>query len=599
MGGPATPRKAKPSILPPPIAARLTARDDDLRFGEEILPFRQLTLTLPWFSKWRSKLGVPALALALSAALVAACGSSASNDGASPGQSRAGAGPSDAGAGGDAEPEPNGIAFTSTETIDLDPKETRELTVQTDPPGSFLVRFALPGSGGDEDPGDAVLDRNQAQTDASGIAHVVLTAPSTPANFSVRTSAGKWVAFQGVSVSTVGHTTLRVVPSYSGQRPVALWTATATAAPGVNCSQLMGNPPPDGVLSVSALPTRPLNIPRVPVGVDVVVTLRAGHYIGGCATLPALSEGDGNMVLVYASDRPLNLDATHLELAFGPSDSRPAVDKVLAASASLAESALLGAATSDVAALLDEMQSATPSIDRSAFATARDQGGWDDALSTAFGKTAARRTRDPAERWLDAGLATFDSTSTFSGTLSSGGADALFKLSQVAGLAPSVAGFASSFPATWLADSSDTLLLGTELTWVPSRLVTALATAPALLEYPAAASVEEALALSVDCQLVSNVLLVYGANAGSSLYTGCDASCGSNTCATALGNLWQKATLASGTNVASLAVTATGSADVGDAAEVTKLQGSWVGQLTDGDSQAAASGALTAQSVAQ
>jgi hypothetical protein len=554
-------------------------------------------LTLPLLFKWRSELGPSVLVLGLCAGFDSACNGSASNTATSPGVSLAGAGASDAGAGGDAEPDPNSIVFTSTGTIDLHPKETRELTVQTDPPGSFLVRFALPGSGADADPGDAVLDRNESETDVNGVAHVVLTAPSTPANFSVRASGGKRVAMLGVSVSTLGHTTLRVMPSYNGKRSVALWTATATAAPGINCGQLSGNPPPDGVLSVSAIPSRALNIPRVPVGVDVVVTLRAGHYIGGCATLPPLSEGDGNTVLVYASDRPLNLGATELALAFGPSDSRQAFDKQLATSAILAEGALLADAKSDVAALLDEMQNATPSLDRVAFASARDQGGWDAALGTAFGQGASRRLRDPAQRWIDAGLATFDSASTFSGTLGAAGADALFKLSNVAGLAPSIAGFASSFPATWSADSSDTLLLGTELSWVPSRLVTALATAPALLEYPVATRVEEALALSVDCQLVSNVLLVYGANAGSALYNGCDASCGSSTCALAVGNLWKRATLASGANLASLTVTATGSADVGDAAEITKLQGSWVGQLTDRDGKSPASGALTAQSL--
>jgi hypothetical protein len=469
--------------------------------------------------------------------------------------------------------------------------------VHTDPPGSFLVRFALPGSGGDGDPGDAVLDRNQSQTDENGIAHVVLTAPSTPANFSVRASAGKQPALLGVTVSPVGRTTLRVLRSYSGKRTVPLWTATATAGAGVSCSRLAGNPPPDGPLSVTELPDKPLDIPLVPVGIDLVVTLRAGHYIGGCATLPPLSEGDGNTVLVYASDRPVNLGATELDLAFGPSDSLPSFDKLLAASVMLSESAVVGDAKSDVAALLDEMQRATPSLDRAAFAAAREQGGWDAALTVAFGKNATRRMRDPALRWLGAGLAAFDSADTFSGSLSAAGDDAVFKLSSVAGLVPSIAGFASNFPATWSADSSDTLLLGTELRWVPSRLVTALAEAPALLEYPAATSVAEALALSVDCQLVSNVLLTYGQNAGSALYLGCDASCGMKTCSLALTNIWKRATLASGTDTASLRVTATGDAVVGDEAEITQLLGSWVGELADGDSTAAASGALSAHSV--
>ncbi len=99
-------------------------------------------------------------------------------------------------------------------------------------------------------------------------------------------------------------------------------------------------------------------------------------------------------MLVYASDRPVNLQATELDLQFGPSDSRPAFDKLLAAGAGLAEGALLGDETSDVAALLDAMQQATPSLDRSAFSAAREQGAWDSALGTAFGKSAVRRMRE-------------------------------------------------------------------------------------------------------------------------------------------------------------------------------------------------------------
>lgn len=503
----------------------------------------------------------------------------------------AGSGSSDAGANGSAEPD---IAFTDKQTINLNPKQTQELTVQTDPPGSFLVRFALPGGGGDADPGDAVLDRSEAQTDADGIAHVILTAPSTPANFSVRASVGKKLGFIGVAVRTVGYTTLRVMPSYSGARPVELWTATATAALGANCDRLASNPPPDGTRSGSALPSAELNIDQVPVGVDLIITLRAGHYIGGCAALPALSEGDGNTVLVYASDRPVNLEATQLDLEFGPSDTRPPLDKLLAASASLVENSLLGTATNDVEALLDEMATATPSSDRASFSAAREQGDWAGALNTAFGQNAARRLRDPAKRWLAAGLIAFKAPNTFSGTLGPAGDQALFTLSTVAGLDPSKTGFANSFPATWSVDSSDTLLLGTELSWVPSRLLSALAAAPALLEYPAATSLEQALALSVDCELVANVLLSHGATAGGSIYSGCDASCGARACSTALGNAWKKASAVSGTSVASLTVTATGSAQVGDAAEIVDLDGTWVGDLVDGTGNASASGTLTA-----
>ena len=549
------------------------------------------------------------LALALCAATESGCDSSAADDSGSLAPSRAGATSSDAGASGDVEPGPTSVNFGSQTaagfvvktSIDLDPKATQELTVQTDPPGSFLIHFDLPGTssgtGADDAPGDAALDHSDAQTDANGFGHVVLTAPSTPAQFSVRASAdSKLLGLLGVTVSSRGYTTLQVMPSYNGHRPVDTWTATASVANGVTCSQFAGNPPPDGDRVGTASPKEELQISRVPVGADLIITLRAGHYIYGCAALPALSEGDGNTVLVYASDRPLNLADSVLDLAFGPSDARPAFDKLLGTSVTLAESALLGDATSDVAALLNAMQAATPSADRAAFTAARVQGNWDTALSAAFGKSATRRVRDPAERWLNAGLAALDVANAFTGKLSADGDQAVFALSSVSGVSASSAGFARHFAATWSADSSDTVLLGTELSWVPSSLVTALAEAPALLEFPAASSVPEALSLSVDCDLVANVLLENGANAGSALYAGCDAGCGSSTCSSALANLWSQAQAASGSDTASLSVTATGSATVGDTAEIIDLTGTWVGQLSEGSEQAAASGALSASS---
>lgn len=558
-------------------------------------------MTLPCWHDWRSRLGVSAT-LALCCALGAACNSAASA-GTTKTQGTAGASQSDAGASSDSEPSPEKIDFVSLggmPGIVLEPKQTQELTVQTVPPGIFLVHFALPGSGdANGDPGDAALDRNESQTDADGVAHVVLTAPSTPAGFSVRATAGIQSAFQGVQVMSVGYTTLHVMPSYNGQRPVGTWTATATAAMGGSCSQLSGNPPPDGkLIGVSSGPDE-VSILRVPVGLDVVVTVRAGHYIGGCATLPPLSEGDDNTVLVYASDRPLNLADTELALAFGPTDAQPAFDKLLGNSTSLIEDSLLGAATSDVVALLDAMRAATPAVDRAAFDGARELGGWDAALGSAFGTSGARVLRDPVERWLKAGLAGFDAANTFTGTLSAAGADAVFKPSLIAGLSPSEAGFAKSFPATWIADSSDTLRLGSELSWAPARLVGALAVAPALLEFPAAQSLSEALASSVDCGLVASVLLAHGTSVGSALYDGCDQSCGASTCVTAINNAWSNAEDASGSSVATLSVTATGSATVGDAAEIVKLDGTWVGQLSDGDAQASTSGTLTASTAAQ
>ncbi len=554
-----------------------------------------LTLTFPWLLEWRIRASASLLALAAYASLAAACDSSGTGD-SLPGASGSAGAPSDAGPdGSDVEPVPDKLSFVPPNALKLKPKQTRELTVQADPPGSFHMHFALPGSGGDDSPGDAALDVSDVQTGDDGTAHVTLTAPSTPAMFSVRASVGKITQLLSVSVSRLGVTTLRVIPSYSGQRSITTWTATATA--GANCTDLVGNPPPDGDISASAAPNGPLDLEEVPIGVNVAVTLRAGHYIGGCTNVSPLSEVDGNQVLVYASDRPLNFAATDLSFEFGPSDSRPAFDKLMQTSATQAAEAVASGAASDVTALLDEMFAATPASDRPAFTAARTQGNWESALATAFGKNAARRMRDPAQRWLDAGRLSFDAVDTFAGNLAPKGDDALLVLSRVVQASPAAAGFASGFQTTWSADSSDTLLLGSELSWLPSRLATALAEPPALLEFPQATTVEGALTLSVDCTLVANVLVVYGSSPGT-LYGSCDQACAVSACASAVASAWSKARNASGNSAATLGFTATGTATVGDEAEITSLHGSWVGELVIGDSHATGSGALSASSSA-
>jgi len=500
------------------------------------------------------------------------------------------------GGGGGGTSSPAKIEFVPQDQLELAPKESRVLTVRVTPAGNYPVRFDLvEGATG---PADAVLDQSEVQSDANGTAQVTFIAPSKPASFNVRASITSATQIQlGVTVNASGVTSLRVLPSYSGQRPIAQWTATVSAEPGVSCSTLSGNPPPDGKWSATAKFGKTLEISnKVPIGLDLVVTVRAGHFIGGCANLAALSEGAGNQVLVYASDRPLNLAETKLSLSLGASDPHPEFDKLLKASATEAENALLGNAKDDVAALLDEMRDATPLSSREAFSGIRTQNGWDSVLETAFGKTATRRLRDPAQRWLSAGLLTLNAADALIGTVAADGRGASFELQQVGNAPASNAGFADSFAASWSADSSDTLLFGTDLNWLPSRLVTALALAPSRLEYPDATTAAGALALAVDCAQVGSVLSQYGVTPGSTAFASCDQSCTANLCNNAVAAAWAKAQAASGSALATLSITATGAAEVGDDAEATAAVGSWVGELKTVDGSASVSGALTATS---
>jgi hypothetical protein len=538
-----------------------------------------------------ARVAISALLLSACAVLAAACAADASTVPASGSSAGFGSSIPDAGAdAADAEPTPQSLAFEPSDTLTLEPKATQTLKVAATPAGIFKVRFALLGSGSD---GDAALDANEVDTDDLGIAQVTLTAPSMPTTFSVRASVVKVQTQLGVSVSARNYTTLRVLPSYSGKRSVAAWTATVSG--GITCADLVGNPPPDGDLSTTAKSGQALDLTKVPVGVDLAVTLRAGHYIGGCANQSALSETDGNQVLVYASDRPLNLAATTVDLSFGPTSPSSALSKLMAGAATQAASALLGSSSDDVSALLDAMHDATPALSRDAFSAARQTYGWDAALGSAFGANASSRVRDPANRWLSAGLTRFYAADAFVGQLGPLESAAQLALTSVTQVPAADAGFPSTFSATWWADSSDTLLLGTELSFIPSQLVSALAILPATIEIPTALTVEAALAASVDCSLVGATLLAHGTTVGSAVYDGCDETCAENACVTALAALWQDAVNSSGSSSASLTVTGTGAALVGDDASITSLTGSWLGQLQLDTDSAPASGPLSAK----
>jgi hypothetical protein len=540
-------------------------------------------------------IGIWALLLGPCAVLSAGCGATAADVDYAAGAGGASAGGAGADNGG-SKPYPSALTFVPDESLELKPKQVKELTVQTIPPGPFLIRFGFEGG----DAADAVLDVSEVEADADGIAHVTLVAPSQPSAFNVRAASivGTVVKAQvklGVSVSATGLTSLRVRPSYSGQRTVSEWTATVSWRSGVSCNDLAGNPPPDGERVRTVELGAPLEISEVPVDLPLVVTVRAGHYIGGCLNVPALSEGDGNQVLVYASDRPLNLDATELSLSLGATDAHPEFDKLLQASASAAENALLGSAKNDVAALLDKMRDATPAGSRETFNLARSLNGWDSALDSAFGKGAARRMRDPAQRWLTAGLLALDAPDALVGQVRSFGSGLAFTPTRVGSEPPSSAGFPGLVEGTWSADSNDTVLLGMDLSWEPSRLVTALAIAPARQDFPQATSAELALSLSVDCAAVGQVLVTNGVVPGSTAFANCDVSCAANLCGEAVAAAWTEAQRSSGAEMATLSITATGAAQVGDEAQAIGLSGSWVGQFRSEGSKAQVSGALTAR----
>src|SRR6202011_2626702 len=121
-GLPSALRRARPSLR--------------LRFSGEILAFWELAFSLPRLLKSLCNADVSTPFLAACAAFAAACDNSGASLTVNAGVSGAGASALDAGAdGGNVEPVPDGLSFVPVSIVELSPKETRLLTVQTSPAG--------------------------------------------------------------------------------------------------------------------------------------------------------------------------------------------------------------------------------------------------------------------------------------------------------------------------------------------------------------------------------------------------------------------------------------------------------------------------------
>lgn len=523
--------------------------------------------------------------------LAGACSSSADAGDALSGGAGSGAAPGAAGAG----EAPDSLAFLGGPE-ELSPRQELTLTVRTSPPGQYRVRFALPSSD-EQDPLDAVLDRSEDETDAQGEARVVLIAPSASTSFRVRASIeGGITAERQLSVMDSGTATVLVQPLILGRRDPTTWVATAR--PGETCADRPGIPPPDGPYTGLASKERAPEIAGVPAGVPVAVTLRSGHFMGGCASVDALPAGPAERpyrVLVTVFDRPIDLAASRLTLTLNLAAADTSFAELNGAAATDVLAALLGASTDDVDALLDAMRDKLSGAARQTLDTARKAEQWDELTRAHWGAGAATKLRDRVASWLATGMLELaGERPLLQGELSPIAAhSAELNVLSVVGLPSSQAGFASPAFVAWSADADDTVVLGTDLYWSSSRLVTSLAAAPARDEFPEAETVAEALAIEAGCEQLGSMLSAAGADPQLA-YDACDATCLARLCADGLAALWSRGRDATSTKPTSLGLTAAGDAVVGEAAEVAGIKGTWVGELKAPGTSRSTGGPLTA-----
>jgi hypothetical protein len=459
------------------------------------------------------------------------------------------------------------IKFSESSLVFV-PGKSRPLGLRVTPKGAYPVRLALVGT-----TLDAYLDHSQVETDSEGSAGFSFTAPSSPATFAISASIGNVRAELPVS-GAPGNTTLQIVPAYAGRRKIVTWVGTVSA--GGACDPSAGVPAVDGDLTAEA-PDKPI-VTGVPLGTPLTVTVRAGHFAGGCVVLSNIVGGEAGaigQITVPATDRPLSMGGADIPIKLGIDTTASWIAAWTTLSERMGRSFSPDEGT-DAGALLNAMHDATPDALQHGFALARLTHSWDLVLARSPFRDllGAHGLRAIAQRWIVDALPVL-ATNGLTGALVSpetpdGSAD--LHITTLGGVLPADAKFPSGMKGlSWTAAPDDHVLFGgTTTAFGPSSVAAALALRSAQRDIPAVQTVGDALSASLTCSDVAAVLTGYD---------GCDLTCTKKLCETAVASMWSQAANAVTTGgqldlSASAAVSA-----LSDTAAPSDLDGQWVGVI--------------------
>lgn len=493
------------------------------------------------------------------------------------------------GGSGGAAPTPDlaTIRFDEPGTLALAPGALKVLGVTGEPAAAYSVGFALLG-----DAIDGWLEPSAVVADAStGHALVTLHAPTSATTFRVRASlldgegAPKSSAERAVAVSDKGFGTVTITPAYSGQRPVITWTASVLAA---NCADLAAAFPdePAGALTATGSAGDALVIDNAPVGPQLAVVVRAGHFAWGCTNTSALTPGATLPVSVNVIDRALDLAAADLVATFSWPGDPGALSLFAADAAAALGGAFLPIGSKDGSVVLNAMAALVPAASAAAFSSTRINKGW-DTIAIAHFAALAPPLRERLVGWAVAGLGLQSPSFAATITAAADPAQATIAVTRFGDVEGAAAGVTEA-PATWNAEPNDAVLLAGSISWEPSRFAGAAALAAAKQDVIGAASVPDALATVADCPGLASAL---------GGFTGCDGTCMTQLCIAALGARFSAALGSSqaGGALAHADLKASAHATVGDFAEPIGLTGHFIGAVTQGSLAATLNGDLEAQ----
>jgi hypothetical protein len=463
------------------------------------------------------------------------------------------------------------LRFEQEGVLALEPRETRELSVRVEPAGLHKIHFALLG-----DKLDANLNCVDADTDEDGRALLQVDAPNTPTTFRVRAWIADGPATEiPVTVSGEGKGSVRVKPKYAGTREVSEWTASVVARTTCQAlAPLLPVEPQDALIEVS--PDKEIVISGVPVGPNLAVAVRAGHFAWGCVDVQGLLAGDTLNAEVPVFDKPLDLTSSSLEMTFNLAPDPTQFEEILAST----REAVLGAflpesAEAAGAALLDAMSAKVADPGGAApFSDARKKGGW-DALAASHLAGLPVPLRSAIGAWMTAPLPAQALELRGKLTATETPKYAHFKALKFGALDAEEVGIPAVHLATWTGEAMDKVNLIAPLYWQPSRYVGGLGRLAALEGAPEGATMAGALAQAASCEGLSQALVGLDA---------CDATCLASLCEKALAARWDAAINVSGTSnqIGNLSLTAWGTVKVNDVAAPVSFDGTCFGQISDG-----------------
>lgn len=484
----------------------------------------------------------------------------------------------------------DGVAFESDDTLELSPSQ--KIAIQLTSTAGSKVSLLLLG-----DALDASLDESIVWADGAGSASVVLTAPSQPTTFILRAQLNDGSSDElVVAVSEQGFTTLRVLPSYKGQRALdGSWSSDVVV--GGDCPTLLSSYPdgPIGALHVDSQKGSQPTIGSVPVGPTLAVAVRSGLLVQGCVTYVATKPDGLEEVAVEAFDNPMVLTSAKLEVTLGFVPDEASFGPMIKAASDVVADVSFPPDTPVATILLDSMEQALAAPAALELSTLRAGTTLEQDLATSLdGVSLNGLCRSLSEGSAIAAVADASSNTSglkglFEGSPDAGGF-ATFTLVSFQGLSADQVGAPASIPISWQANG-DFLLVSGSLPIASSRLAGAYMNHQASTLVGDTTTVPEMLASAVDCPTVAGMIAAHGGSA-------CDSVCLEEACSAALATRWSEGLAVSDSADGSLGrldVSLGGDVVVDSQLLPATITGSWTGSLVDETNQVACDGGVTGQ----